>query len=803
MFARSRRLALCLALASALVLTAIPAATAESDAADGVRTQAAALQQWRADLAGQPVADGTLLVTTEGDAAAFSSDLPNARPLTSRVSLVTVEAGTEAAEAAELAARPDVVAVEPNVIRSFHAVPDDPAYADQWAHQLTGIEEAWDVTTGSADVLVAVADSGIVASHPDLGARIVEQVDSGTGEILPGSEDNDLCQVGHGTWVAGVVGAIGNNGNGVAGVNWDVSLLDINTANPEITCDGPTDAGTIAAISYAAQQGADVVNLSLGGPSAACPTAMQAAIDEALAAGTVVVAASGNSGSSTPETPASCNGVISVGAVGPDAEPSHFSTFNPYVDLTAPGGAGTDGTAETEILTTSWWAQGERTPEIVPITGTSFSSPYVAGVAALLRAVNPDLTPAEVEGILEQTAQDLGEPGRDEATGWGLVQAGAAVALAAEGGEAPQPEPDPEFPVGGTPVGQRPGGDVDVIRIAPPATPTTPIAQAIATSQATFADAGVEEPNRIPAQWAVVARDDDYADALAGSALSLGVAPLLYTTATGGLDPATAAELQRVLPAGSPVYVLGGPVAVPAQVDADIAGLGLQAVRLAGDVREATAIAVADQLTALLDDLGVTPSAAILANRQEWPDAVGAGELAAGFGIPVLLTPAESLDPGTAAWLEALAPDVLYVVGGTVRITERTQEAAAAAAGLDQAGQVVRLAGEERVGTIVAVSTEVERILGSTPIGRPAFAHAVNVRRADAWAHMLSAAAPLAAFSGVYVPVEGEGGTEIPAAADAYARGLGITGALVGGSDLISDDTAAAFEVLLETPPEG
>src|SRR5690606_36101495 len=126
--------------------------------------------------------------------------------------------------------------------------------------------------------------------------NIVSQVDAGTGEIVAGSTDNDPCQVGHGTWVAGVVGALGNNATGVAGVNWNVSILDINTADPAVTCAGPTDAGTVAAIAHATEQGADVVNLSLGGPGLSCPTALQTVIDQARAAGTVVVAASGNAG---------------------------------------------------------------------------------------------------------------------------------------------------------------------------------------------------------------------------------------------------------------------------------------------------------------------------------------------------------------------------------------------------------------------------------------------------------------------------------------------------------------------------
>ncbi|WP_370324900.1 S8 family serine peptidase [Euzebya sp.] len=181
--------------------------------------------------------EGSLLVTTTGAPAAFADVDPSARAVADGVIAVDVAPGDLAATVARLAADPSVVAVEPNRVRQFHAVPDDPAYGQQWAHQLTGIEEAWDVTTGSGDVLIAIADSGVVADHPELD-RVVEQVDASSGQIEPGASDNDPCQVGHGTWVAGVLGATGQNARGVAGVDWGADILDINTADPEISCAG-------------------------------------------------------------------------------------------------------------------------------------------------------------------------------------------------------------------------------------------------------------------------------------------------------------------------------------------------------------------------------------------------------------------------------------------------------------------------------------------------------------------------------------------------------------------------------------
>lgn len=807
------RTALVAALALALLLTAVPPAQASTG--DRVADHVAALQQWRGSAeadsafaaappalswaADDDVVPGSLLVTTaEEHSASFASvasgAYQRATVVAPGITAVHVAPGAEAQAVAELRAQDGVIAVEPNRVREFHAIPDDALYSDQWAHQVTGMEDAWDTTTGSTDVLVAVADSGIVADHPDLGT-IVEQVDASSGEIQPGTTDNDPCKVGHGTWVAGVLGALGDNGTGVAGVSWNVSILDINTADPALTCSGPTDIGTIAAISYAAEAGADVVNLSLGGPGLSCPTALQTVIDQARAAGTLVVAASGNSGQNTPQVPASCNGAISVGATGPDDAITGYSTTNGHVDVVAPGGAGTGSEADTEIATTSWWQVGERTEDYIAIAGTSFAAPYVSGMAALMRAVNPALTVDDLESLLEGTATDLGDAGRDAQSGWGLVQ-GAAITQAASGEAIPAPEADPDFPVGVAVGGTRPGGDVDVVRISDGTGVTEAVTQAVAVSQSYFEDAVEGESGQ--ALWGVVARADDYADALAGSSLTLGVAPLLFTGSTGPLAAPTAAELTRTLAAGSTVYLLGGTAALPATLDAEIAALGFTPVRLAGPYREATAVAVADELDSILQSVGLPPSpVAIVVNRQEWPDAIAAGQLGAQFGFPILLTDAEELSPDTAAALDARELAQLFIVGGTVRVDEETMAAAVQQAGLSQAS---RLAGAERNGTVVAVSAAVEQILIDSPLGAPLNALAVNLRRGDAFAHMLSATIPLGGATGVFLPVEEDGGTAIPEVTAEYAAGLGMTLFLMGGTDLIAEETGAALETIVETP---
>jgi subtilisin family serine protease len=369
--------------------------------------------------------------------------------LSSRVVRVRVPDGLEAVIAGRLGMLSGVLAVEPNRRLAYSAVPDDQSYPDQWAHQMTGIERAWNMTSGSDRVTVAVLDSGIDGRHPELG-NVVDRRDASTGVIRPGRIDNDLCKIGHGTMVAGITGAAGNNGHGIAGVNWSVSLVDVTLSSPATGCDGPTDAAVIAALDYVTHhpdRRVDAVNMSFGVPAEHCPLAYQTAFDEARLAGIVLVAASGNEEElvafrGRPQIPAACDGVISVGAAGSNGYPARYSTTNQWVDLIAPGGDRADGRDKTTLVLTTFRDSSFRLVE-----GSSFATPYVTGLAALLRASKSSLTPDQIEAVLETTAQDRGPEGRDSAHGWGLVQAGAAMARAASE-HLPALISDPNFPVG-------------------------------------------------------------------------------------------------------------------------------------------------------------------------------------------------------------------------------------------------------------------------------------------------------------------------------------------------------------------
>ena len=784
-----------LVVAATLVLAPVVAAEAAAGTAAGVDAARAAAT----DVSPARMVPGVLLVTTTTAAArsvreqvrsAAEAALRGAAAdrLGDRVTRVRVRPGEEQAAAEALRARPGVLAVERARYARPAEVPNDSLYGAQWPHQLADVERAWDVTTGAPSVRIAIIDTGVDGRHPDLAPNLVEQHDIAGGSVVQLGTDNDRCAGGvyHGTHVAGIAAARGNDKAGVAGVSWQAALLDLAVfADVGGECVARDD-DIVTAIDRAVYLGADIINLSLGSAATACPTAYQEVIDQARAAGVVVVAAAGNAEKLTPGAtfvPASCNGVISVGATDRFGQVTPYSTSNDYVDLVAPGGtSGYHGPGYGVLSTSS--GQGFR-----ELDGTSMAAPYIAGSAALLRAVGPSLTADEVESILEHTAHDVAPSGRDDRSGWGLVDVGAA--LAASRSSVPAPAQDTGFPAGAGSGGDAtlPPDQPEVYRISARTGRTEPITQAVAISQLVFPDAQ-------SAPYAVLARADDYADALAGSSLAYGVAPLLFTPSTGPLAAATRGELQRLVPAGEDVFLLGGSAALPASLDGELEALGYRPVRLAGQNREETAVRVADQLHQTLPQLGVAvPPIAILATGFNWPDAAGGGSLSSFFGIPVLLSSRDALPPATREALGRLPVDTLIVLGGTTVISDATAADASQAAGLGPE-DTVRLAGLDRFQTAIAVSSFFEEVLAEAGANPPCVT-AVNLIRADGYAHVLSATMLAGALACVFVPLGGQDGSYFPDVSKNYVAGFGVNGVLAGDADLITPASGDKLRALL------
>ena len=362
--------------------------------------------------------------------------------------------GEAQAVARLLRSDPRVLSVEPDELMHPLLVPNDTMYAQQWHYYEPqgGIDlpGAWDITTGSAAITIAVVDTGVLP-HAELVGRLVAGYDfisdatkanDGDGRDGNAADPGDYGCNGtssswHGTHVAGTIGAASNNGAGVTGINWVSKIQPIRVLGrcggyTSDIVDGMRWAAGIAVPGVPANPTpARVENLSLGG-GGACSATFQSAIDDVVARGTVVVVAAGNSNADAASAqPASCNNVIAVAATTRNGGRASYSNYGAKVAIAAPGGGGYDGVLST--LNT-----GTTTPaadSYAWFQGTSMATPHVAGVASLMLSVNPTLTPADVLSRLRQSARAFPTGTGSDCTtalcGAGIVDAAATLAALA------------------------------------------------------------------------------------------------------------------------------------------------------------------------------------------------------------------------------------------------------------------------------------------------------------------------------------------------------------------------------------
>ncbi|HAW95899.1 MAG: hypothetical protein CMJ33_08090 [Phycisphaerae bacterium] len=311
---------------------------------------------------------------------------------------------------------PGVLIAERDVIGSFagSGAPDDPDFDLQWNMQNTGqvvqgspgvpgadirAVGAWAISSGEAPIIVATLDSGTYP-HPEFASRILPGLNATNGS----SDTSDVCG-GHGTRVAGIIAAAGNNGSGLAGLNWTAQILPVIVSGPCSVSQVDTADGLV----WAVNEGARVINMSL---QFSQPTDyLHDAILYAVENDVLVVSASGNSGSSVtypgrwPET-------IAVGAMTNTDVRWSSSSFGPELDLVAPGAN----------VRSTWLGGGYNSS-----SGTSFAAPHVSGLASLLLSNDPDLTSTELREIIVGSARDISLVGFDSFTGWGCLDAQAAL----------------------------------------------------------------------------------------------------------------------------------------------------------------------------------------------------------------------------------------------------------------------------------------------------------------------------------------------------------------------------------------
>ena len=340
----------------------------------------------------------------------------------------------------ELRSSPLVEYASPNYIRGINHVPNDPDFNKQWnledAAQGGDINmvQAWDIEKGgSPSIVVAVIDSGVAyrtgggfTQCPDLaGTNFVQGYDFINSDAFP-DDDN-----GHGTHVCGTIAQSTDNDLYVAGIAFNCSIMPLKVMDR--TGSG-SDADIIGAIEYAADNGAHVINMSFGGPD---PNPfLEAAVNYAAFRGLVICASTGNDDHEQVAYPAAYPGCIAVGATNRSRQRASYSNYGSEIDVVAPGGEGpSDWIYQVTYKTTGFHGSGF---DLMGYDGTSMACPHVAGVAALVKSHNPTWTGTEIRAATESTCHDLGPAGWDEETGYGLIDAAAALG-------APQPKPATEW----------------------------------------------------------------------------------------------------------------------------------------------------------------------------------------------------------------------------------------------------------------------------------------------------------------------------------------------------------------------
>jgi thermitase len=296
---------------------------------------------------------------------------------------------------------PNVVYAEPNYIRSVCVTPNDPKFSWQWGLSKISAEPAWDIEKGRGSVIIAIVDTGIDYNHEDLSGKVIKGYDFVNSDTDPADDH------GHGTHIAGIAGAVTNNGIGVAGLAWNCKLLAIKCLNSE---GKETDDSCARAVQYAADYGADVINMSWGGTDHS--ETLKTACDYAYNRGCLLVAAAGNDGEDVKYYPAAYSNVIAVAATDSSDKKAWFSNYGDWIDVAAPG----DDIYSTEPGNDYWYD-----------SGTSQATPYVAALCALLFSKHPSWTNTQVAERIKEKAEDIGD-----GLGAGRINAYRALSTDAE-----------------------------------------------------------------------------------------------------------------------------------------------------------------------------------------------------------------------------------------------------------------------------------------------------------------------------------------------------------------------------------
>ncbi len=334
--------------------------------------------------------------------------------------------GMDVSRAAEVYGRnPDIEYAEPNYIYHPYASPNDSMYSEQWALEKINMESVWDLEKGNTGVVIAIVDTGVQWDHPDLSGKIWDNSDeiagNGTDDDNNGyiddvrgwdtadADNNPADSYGHGTHCAGIAAAQTDNSIGISGVAWNCRIMPVKI-DSMVWERAFTAAACAEAITYAADNGAQVISMSWGGP--ADSSAIRSALEQAHSQGVVLIAAAGNSNDDFSGYPAVYHNVISVSATNCNDNKVYFSTYGVFVDVAAPG---------ADIYSTYTGSS------YASFSGTSMAAPHAAGLAALLISHNSALNNEQIRQILHNSSDDKGDPGWDVYYGYGRINASQAL----------------------------------------------------------------------------------------------------------------------------------------------------------------------------------------------------------------------------------------------------------------------------------------------------------------------------------------------------------------------------------------
>ena len=319
----------------------------------------------------------------------------------------------------------DIINVEPVYRKKMNIEPNDQYYQDQWSHQNTGqaisyggsyvgtpdcdtdTNEAWDISTGNSSSTIAILDTG-VSAHSEFTGRLIG------GYNFISNNTNASDDQGHGTSCAGIAAAKGNNSSGIAGVCWDCLIMPVKVLDSGGYGD---DTGIANGIQWAADNGADVISMSLGGGGYVSYT--ESTINYATEIGSIVIAASGNDNSGTLSYPSGYQNCISVGALSPCNERKSTSSCDGENFWGSNYGSGLDFLAPGVRIHTTTMSGGYTST----FNGTSSACPHAAGIAGLIRSESNNISAYDVRLLMQQSSDDLGGVGYDVQTGYGRVNA--------------------------------------------------------------------------------------------------------------------------------------------------------------------------------------------------------------------------------------------------------------------------------------------------------------------------------------------------------------------------------------------